>query len=79
MSSRVKNGNLDVSPELDSFLRNEVLPGLDIEPDQFWNSFETVLTEFAERNKSLLDKREDIQKQIDDWHLARKGSDHNHE
>ena len=79
MSSRVKNGNLDVSPELDSFLRNEVLPGLDIEPDQFWNSFETVLTEFAERNKSLLDKREDIQKQIDDWHLDRKGSDHNHE
>ena len=79
MSSRVKNGNLDVSLELDSFLRNEVLPGLDIEPDQFWNSFETVLTEFAERNKSLLDKREDIQKQIDDWHLARKGSDHNHE
>ena len=79
MSSRVKNGNLEVSPELDSFLRNEVLPGLDIEPDQFWNSFETVLTEFAERNKSLLDKREDIQKQIDDWHLARKGSDHNHE
>ena len=79
MSSRVKNGNLEVSPELDSFLRNEVLPGLDIEPDQFWNSFETVLAEFAERNKSLLDKREDIQKQIDDWHLARKGSDHNHE
>ena len=79
MSSRVKNGNLDVSLELDSFLRNEVLPGLDIEPDQFWNSFETVLTEFAERNKSLLAKREDIQKQIDDWHLARKGSDHNHE
>ena len=75
----VKNGNLEVSPELDSFLRNEVLPGLDIEPDQFWNSFETVLTEFAERNKSLLDKRKDIQKQIDDWHLARKGSDHNHE
>ena len=79
MSSRVKNGNLQVSPELDSFLRNEVLPGLDIQPDQFWNSFETVLAEFAERNKSLLGKREDIQKQIDDWHLARKGSDHNHE
>ena len=79
MSSRVKNGNLEVSPELDSFLRNEVLPGLDIEPDQFWNSFETVLAEFAERNKSLLDKREDIQKQIDDWHLVRKGFDHNHE
>ena len=79
MSSRVKNGNLQVSPELDSFLKNEVLPGLDIQPDQFWNSFETVLAEFAERNKSLLAKREDIQKQIDDWHLARKGSDHNHE
>ena len=79
MSSRVKNGNLQVSPELDSFLKNEVLPGLDIQPDQFWNAFETVLAEFAERNKSLLAKREDIQKQIDDWHLARKGSDHNHE
>ena len=77
MSQRIKNGNLQVSTELDTFLRNEVLPGLDIAPNKFWDSFEKLLMEFNERNKALLDKRLNIQNQIDEWHLARKGQPHN--
>ena len=68
-SARIKYGNLHVSKELDNFLRNEVVEGLDIAPDQFWNSFEKILEEFGPRNKNLLDKRKDIQNQIDDWQL----------
>ena len=42
-------------------------------------SFEKVLEEFGAKNKELLEKRETIQKQIDEWHLSRKDEDHDHE
>ena len=77
MSERIKHGNLQVSLELDSFLKNEVLPGIDIEVDSFWSAFEKILQEFGGRNKALLDKRKEIQKQIDEWHISRKGKPHN--
>ena len=77
MSERVKHGNLQVSHELDSFLKNEVLPGIDVEADSFWSAFEKILQEFGRRNKALLDKRKEIQKQIDEWHISRKGEPHN--
>ena len=32
-----------------------------------------ILEEFTPRNKELLDERESIQKQIDAWHIERKG------
>jgi len=79
MSERINYGNLQVDQELDNFLRNEVVEGLDIAPDQFWNSFEKILEEFGPRNKNLLDKRKDIQNQIDDWHLSNKDKPHSHE
>ena len=77
MSERVKHGNLQVSHELDSFLKNEVLPGIDVKADSFWSAFEKILQEFGGRNKALLDKRKEIQKQIDEWHISRKGEPHN--
>ena len=77
MSERVKHGNLQVSHELDSFLKNEVLPGIDVEADSFWSAFEKILQEFGGRNKALLDKRKEIQKKIDEWHISRKGEPHN--
>ncbi|MDA9577624.1 malate synthase G [Gammaproteobacteria bacterium] len=71
--------SMQVSGELKNFLENEVLEGLDISPEHFWNSLESILAEFGPRNKTLLDKREVMQSQIDEWHLARKNTEHNHE
>ena len=79
MSERITHGSLKVSQELDNFLTDELLPGLDINPDTFWESFERVLDEFGPRNKELLAKRTDIQKTIDNWHISKKGSPHNHD
>ena len=79
MSDRIKYGNLQVAEELDNFLRNEVVPGIDVDPDDFWKSFEKVLDEFGGKNKELLEKRETIQKQIDNWHLSNKDQEHNHD
>ena len=68
-----------VSEELKNFLEDEVLDGLDINSDHFWSSLENIINEFAPRNKELLSKREKIQSQIDEWHINRKGTEHNHE
>ena len=57
MSERTRYGNLQVSQELDNFLRNEVVPGIDVDPKEFWQSFEKILDEFGPRNRELL-KRE---------------------
>ena len=77
MSERTRYGNLQVSQELDNFLRNEVVPGIDVDAKEFWQSFEKILDEFGPRNRELLKKRTEIQKKIDEWHIERQGSDHN--
>ena len=70
---------LTISNHLKDFLENEVLEGLDISKEHFWSSFEKIIIEFSPRNKALLDKREDIQSQIDSWHIDRKDVDFNPE
>ena len=71
--------SITVSDHLKDFLENEVLDGLDITKEHFWSSFEKIINEFSPRNKALLEKREDIQTQIDNWHLEHKDQDFNYE
>jgi len=61
---------LKINQTLFDFINNEVLPGTDINKDNFWGKFSEVVHELSPINKELLEKREKIQKQIDDWHLA---------
>ncbi|MDP6181793.1 MAG: malate synthase G [SAR86 cluster bacterium] len=79
MTETLKYGNLTVAKELDEFLRTEVIDGIGVDAGHFWNSLETILDEFGPRNKGLLQKREDIQDKIDQWHLSRKGEPHDQE
>ena len=39
MSDRIEYGNLQVAKELDNFLREEVVPGIDVDPDDFLEVF----------------------------------------
>ena len=55
------------------------MPGLGINADSYWQAFEQIIDEFSPRNKKLLNMREEIQEKIDNWHIERKGSEHNHE
>ena len=71
MSVIDKNG-LKISSTLFEFINNEVLPGTDIKSDDFWNKFEKIVHELSPINKSLIEKRETIQKKIDEWHKINK-------
>ena len=73
MTEYINHGSLKVSKELDDLINKKVCVGIDLEPENFWVSFERIIEEFTPRNRALLDKREDLQKKIDDWHLANKG------
>ena len=76
MSIIEKNG-LRISSNLFNFINNEVIPGTDIQPNNFWNNFEKVVHALAPVNKDLIDKRESIQKKIDEWHVKNKDKDFN--
>jgi len=73
----IKKGSLSVSTDLESFLRSEVLPGLDLSEEHFWTSLENIINEFSPKNKTLLGIRESMQGQIDAWHLANPGQEKN--
>jgi malate synthase len=73
----ITKGSLSVSTDLESFLRLEVLPGLDITEEHFWSSLENIINEFGPKNKALLETRELMQQQIDEWHLTNSGKEKN--
>ncbi len=74
MSITEKNG-LKINTKLLDFVNNEIIPGTDIKSEEFWTSFGKIVHELAPINKQLIQKREDIQKKIDDWHIKNKGKD----
>ena len=75
MSTYVNKGNLKVSKSLDTLINKKVCDSIEVTPEIFWNAFEEILNEFTPKNKALLEKREILQKQIDEWHISKKGTD----
>ena len=64
----IKIENLSVSKILLNFINKELLPGTKIKKKIFWNKFNKAVHELAPKNKILLEKREELQKKIDEWH-----------
>ena len=74
MSITEKNG-LKINTKLFDFVNNEIIPGTNIKSEEFWKNFGNIIHELAPINKKLVQKREDIQKKIDDWHKKNKGKE----
>ena len=70
--NKIKKKNLTINSTLLDFINQEVIPGTDIEAEDFWNKFDDAVHELAPINRALIEKRENIQKEIDEWHLANK-------
>ena len=69
-----KNG-LKISAALYEFINNEAIPGTKVDSEDFWKNFSNVAHELAPINKSLIEKREVIQKKIDEWHKSNQGKE----
>jgi len=69
----MKVANLTVSDALYNFVNNEAIPDTGVSADDFWQSLADILTEVAPRDIELLQKRDNLQTQIDAWHKANPG------
>jgi len=76
MSITEKNG-LKINTKLLDFVNNEIIPGTNVKSEEFWANFGKIVHELAPINKKLIQKREDIQKKIDEWHKKNKGKELN--
>ncbi len=68
---------LIIDAEFRRFVEDEILPLTSQDPKKFWEGVESVVNEFSPRNRSLLEKREKIQAQINEWHEKNEYSSEN--
>lgn len=76
MTDFVNKAGLNVAAELATFVEDAALPGTGVSADAFWTGFSDIVHELGPKNRALLAKRSDIQAQVDAWHFARRGQDH---
>jgi malate synthase len=73
MADVVEVGGLKVDQCLYQLVQDEIAPGTGVNGDIFWSEFGKIVRDLGEQNRALLEKRDALQKQIDEWHLAQKG------
>jgi malate synthase len=73
MSDRVETGGLSVDRGLYQLVE-EIAAGSGVEVDAFWQSLAGILDELGAQNRELLDRRDSLQNQIDEWHRASPGA-----
>jgi malate synthase len=73
MSNRIDTNGLSVDATLHGFVNDEVLPGTNVSPADFWAGFSAIVHDMAPQNRALLAKRDDLQAQIDSWHKQHAG------
>ena len=75
MNKMIDKYGLKISSTLFDFINNEAIPGIEIKIEDFWKKFSGVVHELSPINKKLIEKRESIQKKIDNWHKSNKGKE----
>ena len=73
MAGRVNRSGLQVAEVLDTFINDEALPGSGVARDDFWSGVASLVSDLTQRNRTLLERRDELQSQIDRWHLDRRG------
>ncbi|WP_284126034.1 malate synthase G [Parerythrobacter aestuarii] len=79
MSQYESRARLSIDPALAEFVDTRVLAPLGNDPQGFWQGFSDLVHDFAPKNRQLLALRDDLQRQIDEWHIARAGQPHDAE
>jgi malate synthase len=69
----VEAGGLRIAHTLHHFVNSEALPGSGLDPAEFWQGFGDMVRDLAPRNQALLQRRDELQQQIDAWHKANPG------
>jgi malate synthase len=59
---------ISIHPDLENFLKEEVLNGLDYSAEELLKGFSNIAEEFSPQLEAALAKRDDLQQSIDTWH-----------
>ncbi len=73
---RTERHGLQVAPKLATFIEEKVLPDTGVTAEQFWDGLSRLVHEKGPRNRALLARRDELQTQIDNWHISRRDQPH---
>ncbi len=68
---------IKIAKELYDFVEAEILQGLGLESDEIWVAYADLLNELIPQNQWLLNHRDVLQSQLDDWHKQHAGDKFN--
>jgi malate synthase len=75
MTTHVEHSGLRVAQPLHQLIER-ALPGTGIDAVRFWAGLAAIVAELGPRNRALLQRRDELQAQIDGWHRERAGQPH---
>lgn len=64
---------LSVATVLQQLVDEEIIPGTGIVPDDFWQGLASIVSDLGPKNRALLEQRERMQLQLDEWHRQNPG------
>ncbi|MEM7531341.1 MAG: malate synthase G [Chloroflexota bacterium] len=73
MEKIIQVGALNVDAQLYNLVKEQIAPGTGVDADGFWQSLGAIVSDLAPNNRTLMDKRNEMQKRLDEWYLARSG------
>ncbi|WP_339767587.1 malate synthase G [uncultured Pseudosulfitobacter sp.] len=79
MTNHVDRSGLSVAPQLAAFVEDRALPGTGVDASTFWAGFAGIVADLGPKTREMLAKREEIQAQIDAWHVDHRGQPHDAE
>lgn len=72
MSERISVAELQIAKPLYDLVQNEIAPGTGIMADEAWQGFAQIIEQMSAKNRTLLERRDELQARIDAWHLEHK-------
>ena len=76
MSDYIERKGLSVHRELGRFLETRALAKTALKYDAFWKGFAAIIHDLGPKNRALLETRDAMQRQVDNWHTSRAGQPH---
>ncbi len=74
MNDIVRLDRVAVQRRLHEFLGREVIPDVGVDERMFWPRFAALIAELTPINEALLNRRDELQARIDDWHRRHPGA-----
>ncbi|MEM1048600.1 MAG: malate synthase G [Pseudomonadota bacterium] len=73
MTSRIEAGGLSIDRRVYDFVASEAVPGTGQDAAELWQGFGRIVADLAPVNRTLLQKRADLQEKLNDWHRRNRG------